>query len=58
MIGEPPGSAIPASPPDDRCTDSLVLVSLEIGRALADRGRATFRAQGACLYPAVWPHLR
>ena len=32
---------------------SLVLASLEIGKALADRGRTTFRAQGACMYPCV-----
>jgi len=34
---------------------SLVIASLEIGKALADRGRATFRAQGTCMYPCVRP---
>ncbi|MBC8446885.1 MAG: hypothetical protein H8D78_03970 [Chloroflexi bacterium] len=34
---------------------SLVLASLEVGKALADRGRTTFRAQGTCMYPCVRP---
>lgn len=42
MEQEPPG-------------DSLVLSSLDIGKALADRGRVLFRAQGTCMYPLVRP---
>jgi hypothetical protein len=34
---------------------SLVLTSLEVGKALADRGKSTFRAQGTCMYPCVRP---
>jgi hypothetical protein len=33
--------------------NSLVVESLDIGRALADRGRVSFRAQGTCMYPCV-----
>ena len=47
---------IPPQPP------SLVLTSLEIGRALADRDGVTFRAQGTCMYPVIRPgdllHIR
>lgn len=35
--------------------NSLVVESLEIGRALADHGKAKFRAQGTCMYPCVRP---
>jgi hypothetical protein len=38
-----------------RNTNSLIVESLEIGRALADHGRAKFRAQGSCMYPCVQP---
>lgn len=38
-----------------RNANSLVVESLEIGRALADHGRAKFRAQGSCMYPCVQP---
>ena len=38
-----------------RITNSLVVESLEIGRALADHGRAKFRAGGTCMYPCVQP---
>jgi hypothetical protein len=38
-----------------RHTNSLIVESLEIGRALADRGRAKFRAQGMCMSPCVQP---
>ena len=38
-----------------RNTNSLIVESLEIGRALADHGRAKFRAQGTCMYPCVQP---
>lgn len=34
---------------------SLVLASLEVGKALADSGRAKFRAYGTCMYPTVRP---
>ena len=34
---------------------SLVVVSLELGRVLADHGKVTFRAQGTCMYPCVQP---
>jgi len=32
---------------------SLVRASLELGRVLADRNGATFRAKGTCMYPTV-----
>ena len=32
---------------------TLVLASLEIGRAVADRDAVTFRAQGTCMYPTL-----
>ena len=38
-----------------RNTNSLVVESLEIGRALADHGMAKFRARGSCMYPCVRP---
>ena len=38
-----------------RPTNSLIVESLEIGRALADHGRARFRAQGTCMFPCVQP---
>ena len=38
-----------------RNPNSLVVESLEIGRALADHGRAKFRAQGSCMYPCIQP---
>jgi hypothetical protein len=38
-----------------RNRNSLIVESLEIGRALADHGRAKFRAQGSCMYPCVQP---
>lgn len=38
-----------------RKANSLVVKSLEIGRVLADHGRAKFRAQGSCMYPCVQP---
>ena len=38
-----------------RTTNSLVVESLEIGRALANHGRATFRARGTCMFPCVQP---
>jgi len=43
------------SPGCGRNTNSLIVESLEIGRALADHGRAKFRAQGSCMYPCVQP---
>jgi hypothetical protein len=46
-------SASPDSPPSLR--RSLVLASIDIGRALADSEGATFRARGTCMYPAVRP---
>ncbi len=46
-----------AGAPDPRMgkqsPNSLVVESLDIGRALADRGRVSFRAQGTCMYPCV-----
>jgi hypothetical protein len=36
-------------------TNSLIVDSLEIGRALADHGRTKFRAQGTCMFPCVQP---
>ena len=38
-----------------RITSSLIVESLEIGRALANHGRAKFRAGGTCMYPCVQP---
>ena len=38
-----------------RNANSLAVESLEIGRALADHGRAKFRAQGSCMVPCVHP---
>ena len=38
-----------------RNANSLVVESLEIGRALADHGRVTFPAHGSCMYPCVQP---
>ena len=49
--GSPPIDA----PASGLYTGSLVLASLEVGKALADRGRTTFRAQGTCMYPTVRP---
>ncbi|MFH1067230.1 MAG: S24/S26 family peptidase [bacterium] len=37
------------------CQHSLVLVSLDIGRALADRGSLTLRVKGTCMYPTIRP---
>lgn len=37
------------------CQHSLVLVSLDIGRELTDRGNLTFRAKGTCMYPTIRP---
>lgn len=37
----------------NRPTERLVLASLDIGRALADRQRITFTAQGTCMYPCI-----
>ena len=34
---------------------SLVRVSLDVGRALADRDGVVFRARGTCMYPAIRP---
>ena len=42
-------SAMPAA------QHALSLISLDIGRALADRDSITFRAQGTCMYPTVRP---
>lgn len=33
----------------------MVLTALDIGKALADGGATTFRAQGTCMYPTVRP---
>jgi hypothetical protein len=53
ILGKP--SKGPDTPPGRPPAGSLVLASLEIGKALADRGRTTFRAQGTCMYPCVRP---
>jgi hypothetical protein len=34
---------------------SLILTSIDLGRALAERGATVFRAQGTCMYPCVRP---
>jgi len=39
----------------NQATKSLVRASLDIGRVLADRDGATFRADGTCMYPAIRP---
>ena len=44
-----------ASPASTFARFSLVLASLDIGRVLADRDGATFRARAACMYPTVRP---
>lgn len=56
------GCALSNRPTDQRVlsgcgrnANSLVVESLEIGRVLADHGRAKFRAQGSCMYPCVQP---
>jgi hypothetical protein len=36
-------------------TKSLIVSSLEIGRILAEKGKACFRASGTCMYPCVKP---
>jgi hypothetical protein len=51
VLGAPPE----AGPAASLRAGSLVLASLEVGKALADRGRTTFRAQGTCMYPTVRP---
>lgn len=51
VLGAPPE----AGPAAGLRAGSLVLASLEVGKALADRGRTTFRAQGTCMYPTVRP---
>lgn len=38
-----------------RYSNTLVVESLDIGRALADHRRAIFRAQGTCMFPCVRP---
>ena len=45
----------PGSLPSGQRVCSLVAASLEIGKALADSDRVTFRAQGTCMYPCVRP---
>jgi len=54
LVAPPPPHPLAATGLSPR-PGSLVVASLEIGRALADRGRATFRAQGTCMYPCVQP---
>jgi len=50
---EPARVPASGSPARHRCGSSLVLASLEIGKALAARRRVTFRALGTCMYPCV-----
>ena len=50
-----PGSASEWAEPKGRRTDSLAVASIELGRALADRGATTFRARGTCMYPVIRP---
>lgn len=38
-----------------RTRNSLIVESLEIGRVLADHGRARFRSQGTCMLPCIRP---
>ena len=52
-LGEPGRAS--GAPPGHHPGGSLVLASLEVGRALADKGRTTFRAWGTCMYPCVRP---